>query len=146
MSPNCSTVSIFSSWIQRLWISSQNQIVLMAYYLLCGVNCGGKVSANTKAPLLSSLTKSFIVVSPIGSFTELVTDSTISMIGNRSLQHANNAMIPASIVERAVSVYSCGFQRIGTPANVITNPVQIFTHDGSTGFSCPYIPAKLASG
>ncbi len=43
------------------------------------------------------------MVSPIGSFTELVTDSTILIIGNRSLQHVNNAMILASIVERAVS-------------------------------------------
>ncbi len=29
ISPSCLTVLIFSSWIQLLWISSQNQIVLM---------------------------------------------------------------------------------------------------------------------
>jgi hypothetical protein len=68
------------------------------------------------------------------------------IIGNRSLQLANNAMILASIVERAVSICSCDFQRMGISANVITNPVQLFTHDGSTGFLCSYIPAKSASG
>jgi hypothetical protein len=99
--------------------------------------CGGKVFANTKASLLSLWTESFIVVSLTGSFTELVTYSTIWMIGNRYLQHANNTMISAFIVERAVSVCSCDFQRIGTLLNVMTNLVQLFTHDGPTGFSCP---------
>jgi hypothetical protein len=38
MSSNCLTVSILSSWIPLLKISSQNQIVLIVYYLFWGVN------------------------------------------------------------------------------------------------------------
>ncbi len=120
VSPGCLTVLIFSSWIQLLWFFLQKQIALMAKYLLQGVNWGGKVFANTNTPKLSSWTESFIVVSPIGRFTELVSNSTIPMIGNRFLKHPNNAMILASIVERAVLPCSCDFQRIGTSANVIT--------------------------
>jgi hypothetical protein len=146
MSPNCLTVLIFSSWKQFVWIFLQNQIVLVTWYLLHGVNCGGKVFTKPKASRLSSWTTSFIVVSVIGRFTELITDSTILMIRNRSLQHADNAMISASIVERAVSVCSCNFQRIGTSENVMPNHVWLFTHDESTGFLCPYILTKLASG
>jgi hypothetical protein len=57
-----------------------------------------------------------MVVSPIGRYTELVSEVTIAIIGNSSLQQAINAMISAPIVESAASVQSFDCQRIGTPA------------------------------
>lgn len=54
MSPNCSTVQILSKLIPCFRISSQNQTVLVTYYLLIEVNSGGMVSAKIKAPPLSS--------------------------------------------------------------------------------------------
>jgi hypothetical protein len=50
--------------------------------------------------------ETFMVVLPIGSLTDFVTELNMSIIGNSSLQHAERAMISASIVDRAVSVCS----------------------------------------
>ena len=59
-----------------------------------------------------------MVVFPIGSLTEFVTELTMSMIGNSSLQHAARAMISASIVKRAVSVCSFDCHKTGQSTKV----------------------------
>jgi hypothetical protein len=66
MSPNCLTVLILFNWISLLKISSRNQIVLIAYYLLQGVSCGGKILANTSAPKSTPCIETFMVMFPIG--------------------------------------------------------------------------------
>jgi hypothetical protein len=45
-----------------------------------------------------------MVVLPIGKLVALANEQTMSMMGNSSLQHADSAIISASIVDRAVSV------------------------------------------
>ncbi len=50
-----------------------------------------------------------MVVFPIGRLVASANEQTMSMIENSSLQHAERAMILASIVDRAVSV--CNFDR-----------------------------------
>jgi hypothetical protein len=55
---------------------------------------------------------------PIGSWTDFVTELTMSIIGNSSLQHAERAMILASIVDRAVSVCNLDCQKTGQSAKI----------------------------
>ena len=50
------------------------------------------------------------------SLTDFVTELTMSIIGNSSLQHAERAMISASIVDRAVSVGNLDCQKTGQSA------------------------------
>jgi hypothetical protein len=54
----------------------------------------------------------------IGSWTDFVTELTMSIIGNNSLQHAEKAMILASIVDRAVSVSNLDCQKTGQYAKI----------------------------
>jgi hypothetical protein len=54
----------------------------------------------------------------IGSWTDFVTELTMSIIGNSSLQHAERAMILASIVDRAVSVCNLDCQKTGQSAKI----------------------------
>ena len=49
-----------------------------------------------------------MIVFPIGSLTDFVTELTMSIIGNSSLQPEERAIISASIVDRAVSVCVIG--------------------------------------
>jgi len=67
-----------------------------------------------------------MVVLPIGSLTDFVTELTMSIIGNSSLQHAERAMVSASIVDRAVSVCNLDCQKTGQSAKVMMNPVQLW--------------------
>jgi hypothetical protein len=55
--------------------------------------------------------------------TEIVTELTMSIIGNSSLQHAERAMILASIIDKAISVCSCDCHKTGQSAKVMMNPV-----------------------
>jgi hypothetical protein len=50
-----------------------------------------------------------------------------SMIGKRSLHEVLRATYSASIVDRAISVWSLLDHRIGQFANVITYPVRLHT-------------------
>jgi len=72
-----------------------------------------------------------MVVFPIGSLTDFVTELTMSIIGNSSLQHAERAVILASIVDRAVSVCSLDFQKTGQSAKAMINPVRLLGQAGS---------------
>jgi hypothetical protein len=74
ISRNCLTVSILCNCTYLLKISSQNQIVLIVYYLLRGVNCGGRVFANTSAPELSLCVDTFMVAFLIGRLQILSTN------------------------------------------------------------------------
>ena len=56
------------------------------------------------------------------------------MMGMSSLIQAARAIISASIVERAVSVYSLDCHITGTPANTITNPDRLLAHSISRVF------------
>ena len=66
-----------------------------------------------------------MVILPIGSLTDFVTELTMSIIGNSSLQHAERAIISASIIDRAVSVCNLDCQKTGQSAKVMMNPVQL---------------------
>ncbi len=96
-----------------------------------GVNCGGKVLANTSAPELSSWMETFMVVFPIGRLVASANKRTMSMMGNSSLQHAERAMISASIVDRAVTVCNFDCQNTGHSAKVMMNPVRLLVQAGS---------------
>ncbi len=66
-------------------------IVLIAKYLFQGVNCGGKVLANTSALGLTPYMETFMVVFPIGRLVASANEQTMSMIGNSSLQQADKS-------------------------------------------------------
>jgi hypothetical protein len=66
-----------------------------------------------------------MVVFPIGNLTDFVNELTISIVGNSSLQHAERAIISASIVDRAVSVCNLDCQKTGQSAKVMMNPVRL---------------------
>jgi hypothetical protein len=68
-----------------------------------------------------------MVVFPIGSLTDFVTKLTMSIIGNSSLQHAERAIISASIVDSAVSVCNLDCQKTGQSAKVMMNPVRLLS-------------------
>ncbi len=71
-----------------------------------------------------------MVVFPIGRLTDFVTELTMSIIGNSSLQHAERAIILASIVDRAVSVCNLDCQKTGQSAKVMMNPVRLLAQAG----------------
>ncbi len=54
-----------------------------------------------------------MVVFTIGNWTEFITELTMSIIGNTSLQHADRAMILASIVDRDVLICSFDCHKTG---------------------------------
>jgi hypothetical protein len=64
-----------------------------------------------------------MVVFPIGRLVATANEQTMSMIGNSSLQHAERAMISASIMDRAVSVCNFDCQKTGHSAKVMLNLV-----------------------
>jgi hypothetical protein len=72
-----------------------------------------------------------MVILRIESLTDFVTELTMSIIGNSSLQHAERATILASIINRAVSVCSLDYQKTRRSAKVMMNPVQLLAQAGS---------------
>ncbi len=66
-----------------------------------------------------------MVLFPIGRLVATANEQTMSMIENSSLQHAERAMILASIMDRAVSVCNFDCQNTGHSAKVMMNPVQL---------------------
>jgi hypothetical protein len=87
--------------------------------------------ANTSAPELSSWMETFMVLFPIGRLVASANKRTMSMMGNSSLQHAEKAMILASIMDRAVSVCYFDCQNNGHSAKVMMNPVWLLVQAGS---------------
>ena len=67
---------------------------------------------------------------PIGSWTDFVTELTMSIIGNSSLQHAEKAMNLAFIVDRAVSVCNLDCQKTGQSAKMMINPIRLLAQAG----------------
>jgi hypothetical protein len=67
--------------------------------------------------------ETLMVVFPIGSLTVFITELTMSIIENSSLQHADRVMILASIGDRSISVYSFDYHKTGKFAKVMINPV-----------------------
>ncbi len=87
-----------------------------------------------------------MVVFPIWRLVASANKQTMLMMGNSSLQHAERAVILASIVDRAVSVCNFDCQNMGHSAKVTMNPVRLLAQAGTVWSSWPYIPAKSASG
>ncbi|KAL7475729.1 hypothetical protein ACHAW6_001638 [Cyclotella cf. meneghiniana] len=65
----------------------------------------------------------------------------MSITGNSSWHQCANAIISASIVERAISVCSLDTHTIGQSDTEIKKPVQLFAHAGSSASSFLYNPA-----
>ena len=124
----------------------QNQCILMAYCFDLGVVLPGSIFANVKAPLLSSRTVVFILATCCSSSpTPLDISSRSSLNGKHSFSAIDSALYSASIVESAMLDCSLLCQIIGQPAIQTTNPVRLFTQDGSVVSSYDHNPAKLAS-
>ena len=79
-----------------------------------------------------------MVVCPKRKLVASANKQTMSMMGNSSLQHADNAIISASIVDRAVSVCNLDCQNTGHSAKVIMNPVRLFAQAGSVCDLCDH--------
>ena len=84
--PSCSTVEIFVNAIFLLLIYLQNQIILVAEYLLRRINFGGKFLARINASALSLWKYTFIDGTPTGIPTAFPRDRVISITGNSSRQ------------------------------------------------------------
>ncbi len=72
-----------------------------------------------------------MVVLPIGKLVALANEQTMSMMGNSSLQHADSAIISASIVDKAAFVCNLDCQNTGHSVTVMMNPVRLFAQAGS---------------
>lgn len=81
--------------------------------------------ANSSAPLLSSNSFEWHLISGIGIDSTLPNSFRSDFIGIRSRKEVDNAMYSASVVDKAISVCILECHNIGHPKYLIMYPVRL---------------------